>query len=93
MSTVAGAEDADAGAEDAGEDDHGGHTCRSLVVAVERDGARAEMRAGRDFNLSRWDPVEQNAFLATKAVVLKMDAFLRRIGDGGDVFGRRSRGV
>ena len=63
MSTVAGAEDADAGAEDAGEDDHGGHTCRSLVVAVERDGARTEMRAGRDFNLSRWDPVEQNAFL------------------------------
>ena len=63
MSTVAGAEDADAGAEDAGEDDHGGHACRSLVVAVERDGARTEMRAGRDFNLSRWDPVEQNAFL------------------------------
>lgn len=62
MSTAARA-DADDALDAALDDAHGGHACRSLVVAVDRDGARREIRAGRDFNRSRWDPVEQNAFL------------------------------
>jgi len=69
MSTAA-REDAareDAALDAALDDAHGGHACRSLVVTVDRDGVRREIRAGRDFNRSRWDPVEQNAFLDDRA--------------------------
>ena len=91
MSTAARAD-----AADALDDAHGGHACRSLVVAVDRDGARREIRAGRDFNRSRWDPVEQNAFLDDRPW-RAVDAFyaalttgatclreIRAVGDAGE---------